>query len=180
MKGTENEVYDKIKEYREEIEPLMDRLVQICNLNRVPLFICCAPKNTITKTTYVSRALSPAQFCLSLHENYFSDFLNVVNGLSTTYYQAPGDKGGNEEYEELVRLMKEGEERLNKKKEGSEQSGTASKSSPDAATDESSSQTAVTEISVPPKKEKPVRIAKGAVKAVKAITGKDITGRTED
>ena len=115
MKGTELEVYDKTKEYKEEIAPLIKELVRACNINRIPMFVCCAPKNTMDKTAFETHFLSPAQFSLSVHENYFSDFVNIINGLCTTYYQAPGDKGANEEYEDLVRLMKEGEERIQRK-----------------------------------------------------------------
>ena len=114
MRGTENEVYDKTLEYNEEIAPLVDKLIQACNINRIPMFLCMAPKNTKEETTYETKVLSPAQFSTKLRKNYFSDFINVVNGLSTTYYQAPEDKGSNEEYEELVELMKEGQPNIGK------------------------------------------------------------------
>ncbi len=112
MKGTENEVYDATLEYENEVKPLVEKLVQVCNLYRIPMFFCAAPKNTKTDTVYEKTILSPAQYNTRLQKNYFSDFINVVNGLVTTYYQAPGDQQSNEEYEDLVKLMQEGQDNI--------------------------------------------------------------------
>ncbi len=112
MNTAEGEFYDRTHDFENEVAPLLQELKRVCNINRIPMFVCVATKNTPEGATYKSDILSPAQFDLKLKENYFSDFLNILNGFATTYFQASGDQRSNEEYEDLVTLMNESEKHM--------------------------------------------------------------------
>lgn len=114
MNTAEREFYDHTHDYENEVAPIIAELKRVCNINRIPMFVCVAPKNTPDGATFKSDVLSPAQFDLKLKENYFSDFINVLNGFAMTYYQASGDQRSNEEYEDLVKLMNESEKHMSK------------------------------------------------------------------
>ena len=111
MKGLPNAEFDNTEIFAKEIDDLWKKLLHACNINRIPMFCCIAMKNNEDGTEFKSMALNPAQFEYSLKDNKFSDFTNIMNGFGT-YYKAGGS--GNEEAEELLKLMEEAEEKSSK------------------------------------------------------------------
>ncbi len=114
MKGMEIAKFDKSEVYETEVEPLMQELLKVCNINRIPLFACAAIRSSKDDTEFKAIALNPAQYGYSLKVNKFSDFTNIMNGAET-YYKDASNAETNAEYEELLALMDEGENRRRKK-----------------------------------------------------------------
>ena len=75
--------YNKEKVVKSEIVPLMEALLKVCNEQQVPIFISVASKNSEEGTSYELISLSPDVLGVSLADNKFSKFVNVMNGFET-------------------------------------------------------------------------------------------------
>jgi len=81
-------IYDKTKDFEEEILPLVEKLRQICSLNDIPFFFSAAITNDSSGTEYRTIALTPSITGTGLKKDYFKDFINVTNG----FYTIPPEK----------------------------------------------------------------------------------------
>ena len=85
--------YDKNNIYEEEISPLVDELKRICNEEKIPCFMAFGTKmdnGTFEKGTGIRcTALIPEVLSIDSEDPFFAEFINVVNGASTTYSETP-------------------------------------------------------------------------------------------
>ena len=75
--------YDKTREYASEIEEKVTELIQLCNRERLPMFLAIAVKNDEEGTEYVKEMFSSASNNIYLKEDYIPRFINVTNGFMT-------------------------------------------------------------------------------------------------
>ena len=74
------DVYDKNKEYLEEIAPIIKELKIACNLLKLPLFLTVAVANNEEGTEYKNDAIhASADVCLK--EDRIADIILLLNGF---------------------------------------------------------------------------------------------------
>lgn len=74
-------IYDKEKLFKEEIKPVMQKLVRLCAINKIPCFVTAAVKNNENGTKYISDMNSPVTNEIVLKENQITSMANVLNGF---------------------------------------------------------------------------------------------------
>ena len=80
MKYTE---YDKEEIYEKELMEKIQEILRICNKEQLPIFISVAVKNDENKTKYVNEMFPSATNDIFLKDDYFPNFVNVINGFRT-------------------------------------------------------------------------------------------------
>ena len=83
--------FTKEKEYKEEIEPLVQELVARCTANAMPIFVSVCTDNNENETKYKHSLVAPEVFNLELHNNMFTRFLSVTLGFETVYKKQETD-----------------------------------------------------------------------------------------
>lgn len=74
--------YDKTDEYKNNIEPLIKQLKMECNVEKIPMFVTVAIKNTEKETVYMSDAIY-ASCDLQLTDKKIGQLLLLSNGFSS-------------------------------------------------------------------------------------------------
>ncbi|MBQ7424880.1 MAG: hypothetical protein IJV21_01295, partial [Lachnospiraceae bacterium] len=72
-----NNEYDYTDIYKEQIEPLINRIQQICIDHNMPVFFACAVKNKNGKTDYKMDGIMTGSNSIKLYQDYFEIFLDV-------------------------------------------------------------------------------------------------------
>lgn len=80
MKYTE---YNKEEVYEKELMEKIQEILRICNKEQLPIFISVAVKNDENKTKYVNEMFPSATNDIFLKDDYFPNFVNVINGFRT-------------------------------------------------------------------------------------------------
>lgn len=75
--------YNKEKVIQNEIEPYLNKIIKICNEEKIPIFFTLAASNSDAETKYETKTLSPDVLGVELKENNFPEFINVMNGFNT-------------------------------------------------------------------------------------------------
>ena len=75
--------FDKTSEYSNEIEEKVTELIQLCNKERLPMFLAIAVKNSEEGTEYVNELFSSVSNNIYLKEDYIPHFVNITNGFTT-------------------------------------------------------------------------------------------------
>lgn len=75
--------YDKTDVYNSEILEKVQELLKVCNKEQIPAFISLAVKNDEEKTEYVNEMFPSATNNIFLKNDYFPNFVNVINGFRT-------------------------------------------------------------------------------------------------
>ena len=74
-------IYNKTKEYNEQIKPLLEKLDMACERLSVPYFATFATENSDTETKYQNSSRTPAPLKLELADNKIIDHIKVLNGF---------------------------------------------------------------------------------------------------
>lgn len=75
--------YDKNDIYEAEVLPKIQELLRLCNREQIPLFISAATKNNEDGTEYRNEMYASATNNVFLKDDYFPNFVNVINGFRT-------------------------------------------------------------------------------------------------
>lgn len=76
-------MFDHLKEYETEIEPLLKKAYDICNLYRIPFFAAACVGDSNNSTEYRNFVLSPASAERTLKDDRITGHINVANGFDT-------------------------------------------------------------------------------------------------
>ena len=76
--------FDKRDIYESLIEPKVTELIQLCNKERMPVFITVCVKNDDKDTEYENNMFASASNNIYLKKDRIPDHVNVMNGFSTT------------------------------------------------------------------------------------------------
>lgn len=76
--------YSKKEVYEEKIEPIIRELKNVCNSERMPMFVSVATENSIEGTTYASDVVL-ASTGTALTDNRISSILLSLNGFEIDY-----------------------------------------------------------------------------------------------
>lgn len=74
-------VYDREAVYKEEIDPLLRKIMQVCAMNGIPCFVTFAVKNDDKGTKYVSDMYSAITNDIALKDDNICKMANVLNGF---------------------------------------------------------------------------------------------------
>lgn len=88
MENKEVEIFDKTKEFDEEIKPLIEKIDIKCREKRIPYFFTCAIKNNETGTQYSSNMLSSVKSGRNLENDVIAEGIKVLRG----YHAVPSNK----------------------------------------------------------------------------------------
>lgn len=72
--------YDKIKEYENNIEPVVAKLKEVCTLARIPMFVTCAVKNNSKETKYKNEIVHGI-VGIKLRDDRIADILLRISGF---------------------------------------------------------------------------------------------------
>ena len=72
--------FNKEKEFKKEIEPLLKELIMKCGEVEVPMFVSVCTKNSINETTYETRISSAIANGYKLTEDRYPDYINITRG----------------------------------------------------------------------------------------------------
>lgn len=75
--------FHKKEEYRKKVEDKVKEVLRLCNQNDIPCIMIFGVDSTEDQTDYAIEYLSPGQKNQILKQNYFADFVNVMNGFRT-------------------------------------------------------------------------------------------------
>ena len=78
----ENIDYDFTEGYKHLLEPMVDRIRQICYENDIPFSFEFAIKNSAGSTEYAQEALLPMQKEMRLYDDKLSDISKVMVGYA--------------------------------------------------------------------------------------------------
>ena len=78
-----NTEFDKTKDFNILIKPKILELIQLCNKERIPIFVSACVKNDEKESTYVSDMFAAKSNDINLHDDKLIDFVNVTNGFVT-------------------------------------------------------------------------------------------------
>ena len=81
--------FNKEKEYKEEILPLIQELKKKCNYLEMPMFVTVCTQNNKEGTVYENDMINPVIYDAKLKENLFPHLVNVMNGFNTVPYEKP-------------------------------------------------------------------------------------------
>ena len=76
--------YNKKEVYEEKIEPIIRELKNVCNSERMPMFVSVATENSVEGTTYASDVVL-ASTGTALTDNRISSILLSLNGFEIDY-----------------------------------------------------------------------------------------------
>ncbi len=81
---------DNTELYKNEIEPLLMKIRSICNENKIPYFTAfgtmVSENGEYEKGVgLLCQSLPPESMEIEVKDNKFPDFINIVNGATTTY-----------------------------------------------------------------------------------------------
>lgn len=85
--ASENVKFDATQVYRNEIQPLINKIEKICYENRIPMFAAFATKEIGRKTEYTHVYLSPIYVQNELKDDRLREFIRVIQGYRVV---APG------------------------------------------------------------------------------------------
>lgn len=74
-------IYNKKKEFEEEVKPIIMQLLSITAARDMPCFVTVAVENTDKKTTYESTAVTPASINIELTDDKIKDHMLIRNGF---------------------------------------------------------------------------------------------------
>ncbi len=72
--------FDKEKDFKREIEPLLQKLNMKCGELELPFFVSVCTQNGIKGSKYETRISSAVANGYSLTEDRFSDYINITRG----------------------------------------------------------------------------------------------------
>lgn len=72
--------FDKTEVFKEQLSPLINQLIQICNKEHVPIFISVVTKDDSEHTEYANDGVLTGSMGINLHDNIFEKFLGVMHG----------------------------------------------------------------------------------------------------
>lgn len=75
--------FDKTKEYDDSIIDLVNKLRTECSKRGFPMFVSVCVKNDPKETVYKSDMISAVSSGITLTDDKFIDFTNVINGFTT-------------------------------------------------------------------------------------------------
>ena len=78
-----NTNYDKKEEFETQLREKVQEILKICNKEQIPVFISFAVKNDEKKTEYINEMFPSATNDIFLKNDYFPNFVNVINGFRT-------------------------------------------------------------------------------------------------
>jgi hypothetical protein len=81
MKNTK---FDQTEFYKQEIYDKINEIKLLCNREKIPMFFACAVKNDNKNTVYETEFIGTGSNEIGLKDDKITDFINVVNGFSTT------------------------------------------------------------------------------------------------
>lgn len=76
--------FDKKDIYENEIAEKVTELVQLCNKERMPMFITVCVKNDKHGTEYINDMFAAASNGIKLQKDVIPDHVNVMNGFKTS------------------------------------------------------------------------------------------------
>ena len=79
--------FNKTKEYNKNLKEKVEDIKRICNNLDIPCFLTFCVKNNEKETVYQTEYLSPGQKQQNLKNNRFADYVNIINGFTTTPYK---------------------------------------------------------------------------------------------
>lgn len=79
--------FNKTKEYNKNLKEKVEEIKRICNNLDIPCFLTFCVKNNEMETVYQTEYLSPGQKQQYLKNNRFADYVNIINGFTTTPYK---------------------------------------------------------------------------------------------
>ena len=79
--------FNKTKEYNKNLKEKVEEIKRICNNLDIPCFLTFCVKNNEMETVYQTEYLSPGQKQQYLKNNRFADYVNIINGFTTTQYK---------------------------------------------------------------------------------------------
>ncbi|WP_022754092.1 hypothetical protein [Butyrivibrio fibrisolvens] len=86
----DSRIVDNNELYKNEIEPLLMKVRSICNENKIPYFTAfgtmVSEDGEYKKGVgLICQSLPPESMAIEVKDNKFPDFINIVNGATTTY-----------------------------------------------------------------------------------------------
>lgn len=75
--------YNRQPDYDSKIKPVLTELMLLCSELSIPAFISLAVQNDMDKTIYVNDMISAPNLGITLKENKFFDYVNILNGFIT-------------------------------------------------------------------------------------------------
>lgn len=79
-RASESVNFDVTQVYRNEIQPLINKIEKICYENRIPMFAAFATKESGRKTEYTHVYLSPTYVQNELKDDRLREFVRVIQG----------------------------------------------------------------------------------------------------
>ena len=76
-------IFDKTEEYENHVLDIVNKLRTECSKRGMPMFVSVCVKNTPDKTVYKNEMISAVSSDITLHDDKFVDFTNVINGFIT-------------------------------------------------------------------------------------------------
>lgn len=83
-------IFDKTKEYKKFILPIVDELRRQCEMFDMPMFVSCCVKSEDNATTYKRDGVCTGSHNISLFDDQIEKHLLVANGFPVTL---PGFEG---------------------------------------------------------------------------------------
>jgi hypothetical protein len=74
-------VYDKEELFKKDVKPLLDELMRVCAVNKIPAFFTCAVKSLPDQTVYSSDMFSGVTNNVTLKNDNIVKMANVLNGF---------------------------------------------------------------------------------------------------
>ena len=78
---TPRDAYDKTDFFERDCRKLLDELVLMCSIHRIPFFWTAAVVNSVDGTEYISDAAAPASRQIVLADDKISKHLGVATGF---------------------------------------------------------------------------------------------------
>lgn len=83
--------FDRNECYEEQLAPIVGEIRRICNENHIPCFLAFGTKmeggRFLRGEGVRCTALLPQVLGIQTDDSYFAEFVNVMNGAKTTYFQ---------------------------------------------------------------------------------------------
>lgn len=76
-------VFNKTEIYKTQVKPLIQKAMNICSANDMPMFFACCTENDEKKSEYVKECVSPQSHGVRLSQDYFSNLIAVTLGFIT-------------------------------------------------------------------------------------------------
>ena len=102
-----NTIFDKEKEYEEQILPLMNALKVACNELAMPMFVSVCSSNSEKNTTYHSDMIPSVSNNIHLKKDIIPDFVNITNGFTTVWRQSTFEFDIEEMHKDIMRAEEE-------------------------------------------------------------------------